>query len=76
MLVRLLLWSLADSKTTLAELRGRLPELPDGDVWISDEATERFGLISFAEEPPDLGELRELIGKDPELGEEFDVEER
>jgi hypothetical protein len=75
LLVRLLLWNLADSKTTLAELRGRLPELPDGDVWISDEATERFGLISFSEERLELAEIRELIGKDPELGEEFDVEE-
>jgi hypothetical protein len=74
LLVRLLLWNLADSKTTLAELRGRLPELPDGDVWISDEATERFGLISFSETLPDLGEVRELIGKEPELGEELDVE--
>jgi hypothetical protein len=74
LLVRLLLWNLADSKTTLAELRGRLPELPDGDVWISDEATERFGLISFSETLPDLGDIRELIGKEPELGEEFDVE--
>ena len=76
MLVRLLLWNLADSKTTLEELRGRLPELADGDVWISDEATERFGLISFSEELPDLAEIRKLIGKEPELGEEFDVEER
>jgi hypothetical protein len=75
LVVRLLLWSLADSKTTLAELRGRLPELPDSDVWISDAATERLGLISFSEEPLELGEIRELIGKEPELGEEFDVEE-
>jgi hypothetical protein len=74
LLVRLLLWNLADSKTTLVELRGRLPELPDGDVWISDEATERFGLISFSEEPLELAEIRGLIGKEPELGEEFDVE--
>ena len=75
MIVRLVLWNLADSKTTLGELRERLPELPGGDVWISDEATERFGLISFADEPPDLTEVRGLIGKDPEVGEEFDVEE-
>jgi hypothetical protein len=73
--VRLVLWNLADSKTTLEELRGRLPELPDGDVWVSDESTERLGLISFSEELPDLSEVRELIGKDPELGEEFDVED-
>ena len=74
MTVRLLLWSLADSKTTLDELRAKLPSLPEGDVWISDEAGERFGLISFsgAEEP--LAEARDLIGKDPEVGEEFELE--
>jgi hypothetical protein len=71
---RLVLWNLADSKTTLAELRERLPSLPEGDAWISHEATERFGLISFSEEPPDLVEVRELIGKDPEVGEEFELE--
>jgi hypothetical protein len=75
LLARLLLWNLADSKTTLEELRGRLPELPEGDVWISDAATERFGLISFSDELPDLDEIRGLIGKEPEVGEEFDVEE-
>jgi hypothetical protein len=70
--VRLLLWSLADSKTTLDELRAQLPELPDGDVWISHEPSERFGLISFSGRVPT--EIRELIGKDPEVGEEFEVE--
>lgn len=71
---RLLLWNLADSMTTLDELRARLPALPEGDVWISDEATERFGLISFSDPLPDLAEVRELIGKDPEVGEDFAVE--
>jgi hypothetical protein len=70
--VRLLLWSLADSKTTLDELRAQLPDLPEGDVWISHEPSERFGLISFSGSIPD--ELRELIGKDPEVGEEFELE--
>ncbi len=74
MLVRFVLWSLADSKTTIEELRQHLPSLPEGDVWISDESTERFGLISFSDPLPDLGEIGEMIGKDPELGEEFDVE--
>ncbi len=73
MTVRLLLWSLADSKTTLDELRAQLPELPEGDAWISDEPTERFGLISFSGEVPP--EIRELIGKDPEIGEEFELED-
>jgi len=49
--VRLLLWSLADSKTTLDELRAKLPELPEGDHWISDPAGERFESgASFPEE--------------------------
>jgi hypothetical protein len=72
--VRFLLWSLADSKTTLDELRAKLPELPDGDVWISDPAGERFGLISFSGEGEAAAEARELIGKDPEVGEEFELE--
>jgi len=70
--VRLLLWSLADSKTTLDELRAQLPALPEGDVWISHEPSERFGLISFSGIVPP--EIRELIGKDPEIGEEFELE--
>jgi hypothetical protein len=28
----------------------------------------------FADELPDLGEIPRLIGKDPEIAEEFDVE--
>jgi hypothetical protein len=70
--VRLLLWKLADSQTTLDELRAKLPELCEGDVWISHEPTERFGLISFSGEVPD--EIRALIGKDPEIVEEFELE--
>lgn len=74
MLLRIVLWNIADSKTTIEELRQHLPRLPDGDVWISDEATDRFGLVSFADPLPDIAEIRDLIGKDPEIGEEFDVE--
>jgi hypothetical protein len=73
--VRLLLWNLADSKTTLEELRAKLPELPEGDHWISDPATERFGLVAFSDSLRSVGKVRELIGKDPEIGEEFELEE-
>ena len=73
--VRLLLWSLADSKTTLDELRAKLPNLPEGDVWISDPATERFGLIAFSGSLRDAQRIRDLIGKDPEIGEEFQLED-
>ncbi|HEY6151193.1 MAG TPA: hypothetical protein VIW19_11790 [Gaiellaceae bacterium] len=74
MTVRLLLWNVGDSKTTLDELRAKLPDLPEGDHWISDPATERFGLISFSGSLIAMGRVRELIGKDPEIGEEFEVE--
>ena len=75
MIVRLLLWNLADSKTSLEELRQRLEPSPNR-TWISDEATERFGVIeTWEDEPGDFpAELLELIGKDPEIAEEFEVE--
>src|SRR5439155_8574517 len=72
--IRLLLWNLADSKTTLDELRAKLPELPEGDRWISDPASERFGLISFSGALQEVDRIRNLIGKDPEIGEEFELE--
>ena len=74
MTVRLLLWNVADSKTTLEELRAKLPELPEGDHWISDPATDRFGLISFSGSLIAMGRIRDLTGKDPEIGEEFELE--
>jgi hypothetical protein len=71
---RLLLWNIGDSKTTLDELRAKLPELPEGDQWISDPASERFGLISFSGSLEEVEQIRDLIGKDPEIGEEFEIE--
>ena len=89
MLLRLVLWSLADSKTTIEELRRYLrDESVDAfeDVaglrfkaWISDEATERWGAVYLWESREDADQelpsrARELIGKEPDIGEEFDVE--
>ena len=74
MIARVLIWSLYDSKTSLEEIRAYLPELPDGDRWISNDVNERLGLISFGDELPDLGELPHLIGKEPDVAEEFDLE--
>lgn len=75
MIVQIYLWNLADSKTTLAELREQLPELESGNAWISNEASERFGLITFSGGMPrGLSRVRDLIGRDPDVGEEFDVE--
>jgi hypothetical protein len=72
-IARILIWNLFDSKTTLAELREHLPALPEGDVWVANEAQDRFGLISFDETLPDLGAVPELIGDEPAIAEEFDV---
>ena len=75
MIARILIWNLFDSKTTFEELREHLPPLPEGDVWIANEAQDRFGLISFDEQLPDLGDVPALIGGEPTVAEEFDIVE-
>jgi hypothetical protein len=71
--VRILVWNLADSKTTLGEIRENLPELPPENLWIANEPQDRFGLVSYGDQLPDLEPLRTLTGKDPEVAEEFDI---
>ncbi len=89
MLVRIVLWSLADSKTTVGELRrylrdesvdefARVPGLRF-KAWISDEASERWGAVYLwesreAAEQALPSRARELIGRDPDVVEDFDVE--
>ena len=74
MIARVLLWSLFDSKTTIDELRPLLPELEPPSAWIWNSAAERFGLVWYGDDPPpDLQTVRNLIGSDPEVAEEFDV---
>jgi Putative mono-oxygenase ydhR len=88
-LVRIVLWNLADSKTTIEELRRYLrdesveqfAEVPGlrFKAWISDEATERWGAVYLWESADAArhelpSRARELIGKEPDVGEEFDVE--
>jgi hypothetical protein len=73
-IARILVWNLFESKTTLDELREHLPTLPEGAFWISNEASDRFGLISLGDALPDLGDVQDLIGDEPTVVEEFDVE--
>ena len=88
-MLRLVIWNLADSQTTIEELRRYLhDESVDAfeDVpglrfkaWFSDEATERWGAVYLWESAEaaeqDLpSRARELIGTEPDIGEEFDVE--
>jgi hypothetical protein len=87
--LRLVLWNLADSKTNVGELRRYLrDEAVDAfaqvpglrfTAWVSDEATERWGAVylwesAAAAQQTVPSRARELIGKDPEIGETFDLE--
>lgn len=89
MLVQLVLWNLSDSRTTIAELRRYLRDASVdafADVpglrfkaWISDEVTDRWGAVYVWESPEAARQVlpsgaRELIGKEPDIGEEFEVE--
>jgi hypothetical protein len=88
-ILRVVLWNLADSMTTIADLRRYLrdesvesfSDVPGlrFKAWVSDEATERWGAVYLWESREAAAQAvpsraRELIGKDPDLGEEFDVE--
>ncbi len=73
MVVRLLIWNLYESRTTIGELRDSVPELEPPSTWVWNEATERFGILSFGEELPEaVGWAQNLIGDDPDVYEEFD----
>ena len=89
MVVRFVLWNLADSQTTVAELRRYLQdEAVDAFAgvegilfkgWISDEIGDRWGAVyvfesAAAAEQPLPSRARELIGKDPDIAEVFDLE--
>lgn len=74
MIVRILVWSLFDSHTTVDELREALPDLEEPSTWLWSGASERFGAVVFDEEDaPSLERARELVGRDPDVYEEFDA---
>ena len=74
MIVRLLIWNVFDSKTTIDELRESLPELVPPSQWIWNEATERFGVIVVGEDLPEsIGWAQDLVGDEPDVYEEFDA---
>ena len=89
MVVRFLLWSLADSKTTIEELRRDLHdesvdafEEVEGlrfKAWVSDAAGERWGSFELydslaAAERALPGNALALIGKDPDVADVYDLE--
>jgi hypothetical protein len=89
MFVRLVLWDLTDSPVTIEQLRGYLRDesvdVFDGTpdlrlkLWVSDAGANTWGAVylwesreAVANQPP--SRARELIGKDPDLVREFDLE--
>ena len=73
MVVRLLIWNVYESKTTLDELRESVPALEPPSTWVWNEVTERFGILAFGEDLPEaVGWIQNLIGDDPDVYEEFD----
>jgi hypothetical protein len=88
-IVRLVLWNLADSLTNVGELRRyvRDESVPEFEqvpgllfkAWVSDETTERWGAVyvweSYEASQQELpSRARELIGKEPDIAEVFDLE--
>jgi hypothetical protein len=73
-IVRILIWNLFDSKTTIDELRESLPELEPPSGWIWNEGSERFGAVFHGEELPEAAVwATDLIGAGPDAYEEFDA---
>jgi hypothetical protein len=89
MVLRLVIWNLADSQTNIGELRRYLHDeaVPAFEQvpgllfkgWFSDEVSERWGAVYVwesleASEQELPSRARELIGKSPDLVEVFDLE--
>ena len=80
MIVRIVLWRLDERSPSVEALREALDDLeplaPPSMLLVND-AAERIGalVVSDEDEPPprQLDELRALIGRDPDLYEEFDA---
>lgn len=85
MIVRIVLWNLADTQVSLEDVRDALDQAPEDApgrrfaAWMSDESSERFGEVSVWDSLEDSelagpGQLRALIGRDPDLWEQFDLD--
>ena len=73
MLFRLLIWNVAESRTSIDELRESLPDLESPSRWIWNEVSDRFGALVFGEDLPEtIGWAQDLFGSEPDVYEEFD----
>jgi hypothetical protein len=72
--VRLFIWNVVESDTTIDALRDSLAELDAPSEWIWNEASERFGVVVFGDELPEsIGWAQDLVGAEPDVYEEFDT---
>jgi hypothetical protein len=79
-IVRLVLWRLDERTPPVEELRDRLDELeplPVPSTFLVNEGAEQLGVLVLAEddEPPlpQLEALRDLVGREPDLYEEYEA---
>lgn len=73
MLTRLLIWNVAESRTSIDELRESLPSLEEPSRWIWNDVSERFGALVLGDDPPEsIGWAQDLVGGEPDVYEEFD----
>lgn len=74
MVVRLLIWNVAESKSSIDELQESLPALETPSRWIWNDAAERFGVLAFGDDMPEaMGWAQDLVGAEPDVYEEFDT---
>ena len=80
MIVRILLWRLDERSPAFGTLREGIEELEPlaaPGAFLLNEAAERVGalVVDDEDEPPpaQLDDLRALIGRDPDLYEEFEI---
>jgi hypothetical protein len=80
MIVRLLFWRLGDADASIDQVRDLLDQLESLEppsTWLWNDSHERFGALIVADgdepPPPQLDQLRALLGREPDLYEEFDT---
>jgi hypothetical protein len=79
-IVRLVLWRLDERTPPVGELRDRLEELEPlspPSAFLVNEGAEQLGVLVVAEDDdpplPQLEALRDLVGREPDLYEEYEA---